>query len=172
MWCIVGNSSIFFPPTAPPPASPTDGIDGGWVVVGVVLCEVAIGLLTLGTTVQRYGLSVVAERGCCGRRAKLGCFSLSTLVWLGGWGIYISGNGIFFIAVSLAPATLCSALLATVVIFNAFISRALLGERLALCDLQGGLAIGLGIGVTQACGYPPREPSQPRPSPTAPIRLT
>ena len=92
-------------------------------------------MLTLGTNVQRFGLSIVARDGCCGR-TRLCWFSTSTLVWLSGWLIYVSGNGVFFVAVSLAPATLCSSLLATVVVFNAVISRVLLGERLAPCDVQ------------------------------------
>ena len=119
------------------------------MAVGVVLCEIAIFLLTLGTNMQRYGLSVVPERGCCGRKT-LGCISLSTLVWLSGWAVYIFGNCVFLIAVSLAPATLCSALLATVVIWNALISRMLLGERSMPCDYHGGGGLQIRTPMTTA----------------------
>ena len=61
---------------------------------------------------------------------------------------YFLGNVVFFMALSLAPASLCAALLATVVVINAIIARVLLKERLQRCDYHGGALICLGIAVT------------------------
>ena len=135
----------FPPPSVPPP--PSSG-SVGWLFLGIVMCLAAVGLLTLGTNVQRYGLTVVADKGCCGRRGSC----IANGVWFFGWIIYASGNGVYTFAVTLAPATLCSALLGTAVVWNALISRMLLGERLAACDLQGGTLILAGIALTQIFG--------------------
>jgi|EP00966_Prymnesium_polylepis_P292226 hypothetical protein len=103
-WRYCGFDAIV-PPAAPPPAAPLDeDAFDGWVIVGVVMAEIAIAMLTLGTNVQRFGLAVVAQRGCCGRM-RLFCCSCSNFVWLFGWLIYVSGNGVFFVAVSLACDT-------------------------------------------------------------------
>ena len=102
MSCSVVNASAFFPP--PPPPSDEGP---GWLALGVILALLSVSLLTLGTNVQRYGLSVVMARGsCCGARGPVGCMSCSTAVWAGGWLIYVCGNGVYTFAVTLAPATL------------------------------------------------------------------
>ena len=148
MSCSVVNASAFFPP--PPPPSDEGP---GWLALGVILALLSVSLLTLGTNVQRYGLSVVMARGsCCGARGPVGCMSCSTAVWAGGWLIYVCGNGVYTFAVTLAPATLCSALLGTAVVWNAGISRLLLGERLSVCDYHGGVLIMGGIALSQVFG--------------------
>ena len=61
-----GASGSALPPSAPPPGVPPDsataGLDG-WIAFGVVLAEVAIMMLTLGTNIQRFGLTVTAREG-------------------------------------------------------------------------------------------------------------
>ena len=147
--CAVASSPSLPPP---PPAGPS-GSDGSWITIGVLLCLLSVGLLVLGTNIQRYGLTVVAERGCNGAsHCCLHCASCSNAVWLSGWIVYAFGNGVYTFAVTLAPATLCSALLGTAVVWNALISRFLLGERVEACDCQGGLFIMLGIALIQVFG--------------------
>jgi hypothetical protein len=75
---------------------------------------------------------------------------LSTAVWLCGLLAYSSGNVLFLLALGFAPASLCSALLATVVVVNAVIARVLLKEQLQRCDWHGGLLISIGIAITAA----------------------
>ena len=104
---------------------------------GVFLAIISSGLIVLGTVVQRYGLIVVRQDGCCGKTSS-GC---SNSVWLSGWVIYVAGNGVYTYAVTMAPATLCSALLGTAVVWNGIIARFILGERLELCDVHGGILI-------------------------------
>ena len=133
------------PPFSPPPA---DGTTDGWIFVGVLLCVIGIGMLCLGTTVQKYGLTVVVEKGCCGSKRR----GMSTAVWLFGWIIYASGNGVYTFAVTLAPATVCSALVGLACIWNGLIARLLLGERLEACDLQGGTLIMSGIAMIPIFG--------------------
>jgi uncharacterized membrane protein len=137
------------PPYSPPPA---DGTTDGWIFIGVLMCLISVGLLVLGTNVQRYGLTVVPEKGCCGYAGQCLCCSCKNATWLSGWLIYGCGNGVYTYAVTLAPATLCSALLGTAVIWNALISRLLLGEHLEPCDIHGGLLIMAGIALTQVFG--------------------
>lgn len=73
------------------------------------------------------------------------CRSCSNAVWFAGLLTYFLGNVIFFGALSLAPASLCAALLATVVVVNAALSRLLLKERLQRCDYHGGALICFGV---------------------------
>lgn len=149
MSCSAANSTSLLSSPPPPPGSPPldPGTQGTWLAIGVILCILAVGLLALGTNVQRYGLAVVEPQGLrCGR------ISRGTAVWAGGWVIYVCGNGVYTFAVTLAPATLCSALLGTVVVWNGLIARLLLGERLVECDYHGGVLILSGIGLAQAFG--------------------
>ena len=75
-----------------------------YIVIGIILCLLSVGLITLGTNVQRR--RVVAQRRRCA-------------IWGGGWGIYLAGLGLYNPAIILAPATLWTAMLATVVVWNA-----------------------------------------------------
>jgi len=142
------NASLTAP--AAPPLSPGGDPgevenDAGWAAVGVVLCELAVFMIALGSDVQRYALTVIEpERRCFGR------FSLQNTLWLVGLLTYFGGNGVFVAALGLAPASLCAALMATVVVANALISRVLLKEQLERCDYHGGALIMLGIAVTAA----------------------
>ena len=102
-------------------------------------------MIALGSDVQRYALTVIEpERRCLGR------ISLQNTLWLIGLLTYFGGNGVFVAALGLAPASLCAALMATVVVANALISRVLLKEHLERCDYHGGALIMLGIAVTAA----------------------
>lgn len=141
-------SALLLPPAPPPPplAPPGTSSGGGLIFLGVMLCLVAVGLIVLGTNVQRYGLTVVADRGCCGGH------KCKNTVWILGWLIYACGNAVYTVAVWLAPVTLCAALLGTAVIWNAVIARVLLSERLAACDVQGGLLIVIGMPLLQVFG--------------------
>jgi drug/metabolite transporter (DMT)-like permease len=71
-------------------------------------------------------------------------------VWLCGLVTYFLGNVFFFAALSFAPASLCAALLATVVVVNAIFARAILKERLQRCDYHGAALIGAGIALAAA----------------------
>ena len=79
-------------------------------------------------------------------------FSVRTAnaVWLSGLCIYFLGNVFAFTALSFAPASLCAALLATVVVANAICARLILKERLQRCDYHGGALIIAGIAVAAA----------------------
>ena len=116
--------------------------DPQWVILGVVLCEVAVVMIALGSDLQRYALTVVPPERRCGP-----C-SCSNTLWFVGLLIYFSGNGVFVAALGLAPASLCAALIATVVVANALISRVLLKETLSRCDYHGGALIMVGIALT------------------------
>ncbi len=132
--------------TAPPPPASEDN---GSLGLGIALCEVAAVLLALGSDLQRYALAKIepSTRLRCATR-----INAANAVWLSGLAIYFAANGVYVVAVSLAPAALCSALLATVVIANALISRWLLDERLKRCDYHGGTLIMAGIVLTSVFG--------------------
>ena len=163
--------------TLSPPSAPLGAASGNsYVFWGIVMCEVAVTFIALGANIQRYGLTQVSpERKLfgCFRCAQawpwtkiaprthlpdtiampgivLCVRSLINIVWFCGLMTYFLGNVVFFAALSLAPASLCAALLATVVIINAVIARVLLKERLQRCDWHGGGLICLGIGVAAA----------------------
>ena len=74
----------------------------------------------------------------------------SSAVWLTGLIVYFLGNVVYTAALAYAPASLCAALMATVVVANAVIGRVLLKETLMMCDYQGGVLIGIGIALTAA----------------------
>lgn len=150
MSCYDWNSTEWYESPPAPPLTPgsTDAdheqTNAQWVVLGVVLCEVAVVMIALGSDLQRYALTmVVPERRC-------GPFSCSNTLWFVGLIIYFCGNGVFVAALGLAPASLCAALIATVVVANALISRVLLKETLARCDYHGGALIMAGIALTAA----------------------
>ena len=123
-----------------------DGLTIG-VAIGLLMCLSATGCIALGSNFQRYGLVVVEPKG-----GRCGCISRGYAVWGGGWGIYLTGNMLYTYAVTLAPATLCSALMGTIVVWNGIIARVLLGERLMVCDYHGGFLILVGIAIAQAWG--------------------
>ena len=145
-----GNGSLAAPGPSPGPAP----LESGAVAVGIVLAVAASFGIALGTNIQRLGLAVVGPRGercsCAGRDC---CVSRGTFVWGCGWLVYGFGGGVCYtIAVAFAPATLCAALLCTIVIFNGVISRLLLGEELRAHDYHGGVLILSGIALSQAFG--------------------
>ena len=111
------------------------------------MCEVAVTFIALGANIQRYGLTVVAPE------RKIGCFKTSNLVWFGGLVTYFFGNVVFFGALSLAPASLCGALLPTVVVLNPIIARILLKEEMKRCDYHGCALVTGGM-VLIACYAP------------------
>ena len=121
----------------------------GWfqLTMGLLLCLLATACIALGSNFQRYGLVVVEPKG-----ERCGCISRGYAVWAGGWGIYLLGNLFYTYAVTLAPATLCSALMGTIVVWNGIIARVLLGEKLAVCDYHGGFLILVGIALAQTWG--------------------
>ena len=146
MSCSTGGQAYLPPP--PPPSSK----DEQWLMLlGILLCELAVGMITLGSSVQRYALIMIDPK----RRNWCGC-SWSTTVWAMGLATYFGGNVVFTCALAFAPASLCAALMATVVVANALISRVLLHERLARCDVHGGLLIMGGIAL--AASFAPYEP--------------
>ena len=147
MSCYDWNATEWYESPPAPPLTPgstdVDREEGShWVILGVVLCEVAVVMIALGSDLQKYALTVVPPEQRCGP-----CSS-STTLWIVGLIIYFSGNGVFVAALGLAPASLCAALIATVVVANALISRVLLKETLARCDYHGGALIMVGIAVT------------------------
>lgn len=150
MSCYDWNSTEWYESPPAPPLTPgsTDADheqnNTQWVILGVVLCEVAVVMIALGSDLQRYALTMVAPERRCGP------FSFSNTLWFVGLIIYFSGNGVFVAALGLAPASLCAALIATVVVANALISRVLLKETLARCDYHGGALIMAGIALTAA----------------------
>ena len=117
------------------------------LTMGLLLCLLATACIALGSNFQRYGLVVVEPKG-----ERCGCISRGYAVWAGGWGIYLLGNLFYTYAVTLAPATLCSALMGTIVVWNGIIARILLGEKLAVCDYHGGFLILVGIALAQTWG--------------------
>mgnify|MGYP002008962205 CR=1 FL=1 len=147
-YCYDWNSTEWYDSPPAPPLTPgstdTDHeqTNAQWVILGVVLCEVAVVMIALGSDLQRYALTMVAPERRCGP------FSCSNTLWFVGLIIYFSGNGVFVAALGLAPASLCAALIATVVVANALISRVLLKETLARCDYHGGALIMAGIALT------------------------
>ena len=149
-YCYDWNATEWYDSPPAPPLTPGSAdadhqqTSAQWVVLGVVLCEVAVVMLALGSDLQRYALTMVAPERRCGP------FSCSNTLWFVGLIIYFSGNGVFVAALGLAPASLCAALIATVVVANALISRALLKETLARCDYHGGALIMGGIALTAA----------------------
>ena len=76
--------------------------------------------------------------------------SSATCTWLCGLATYFFGNVFFILALGFAPASLCAALLATVVVANALIARFLLKERLQRCDYHGGALIVAGAAAAPA----------------------
>ena len=124
-----------------------DESSGFRVAMGLLLCLLATGCIALGSNFQRYGLVIVEPKG-----ERCGCISRGYAVWGMGWGIYFTGNMFYTYAVTLAPATLCSALMGTIVVWNGIIARILLGERLVVCDYHGGFLILIGIALAQAWG--------------------
>ena len=140
-YCYDWNATEWYDSPPAPPLTPGSAdadhqqTSAQWVVLGVVLCEVAVVMIALGSDLQRYALTMVAPERRCGP------FSCSNTLWFVGLIIYFSGNGVFVAALGLAPASLCAALIATVVVANALISRALLKETLARCDYHGGALI-------------------------------
>ena len=149
------SSEALAPPAAPPPSA---GDEAWLVILGVLLCELAVGMIALGSNVQRYALTVIdRERRSCG------C-SMATSVWIIGLLTYFAGNVTYTCALAFAPASLCAALMATVVVANAGISRALLKERLQRCDYHGGALIMMGIAVAAVfapCATPARARARP-----------
>ena len=149
-YCYDWNATEWYDSPPAPPLTPGSAdadhqqTSAQWVVLGVVLCEVAVVMIALGSDLQRYALTMVAPERRCGP------FSCSNTLWFVGLIIYFSGNGVFVAALGLAPASLCAALIATVVVANALISRALLKETLARCDYHGGALIMGGIALTAA----------------------
>ena len=148
---------LWLPP--PPPANP-GGVKQDMVFLGVLLCQAAVVLIALGANIQRYALVVVSpDRQCyCGIRCVIRLaaplsgldtvltayfipVSSATSIWLLGLLTYFGGNICFVFALAFAPASLCAALLATVVVANAAIARLLLKEQLQRCDYHGGLLI-------------------------------
>ena len=95
------------------------------VLLGVVLCEIAVFCIALGANVPRYALTRVPPE----RKFHNTPLSCATATWLGGLFIYFLGNCFFVLALAFAPASLCAALLATVVVMNAIIARLLLKEQ-------------------------------------------
>ncbi|KAL3908715.1 MAG: hypothetical protein SGPRY_009690 [Prymnesium sp.] len=131
--------SGFSPP--PPPTAPDAGQDG-FVFYGVLLCELAVVMIALGSDVQKFALTKVEKSRRCL------CIPCDFAIWLLGLITYFGGNSVYTLALAFAPASLCAALMATVVVANALLSRLLLGERLQRCDYHGGVCIMLGIAVT------------------------
>ena len=157
--CISAASLIphpFLPPgpSSPPPLSPP-GEEGLWqleAILGVVLCEVAVTMLALGSNTQRYALIMVERsRNCCG-------VPLSKSLWVLGLVVYFGGNVVYTMALAFAPASLCAALIATVVVANALISRIMLGERKLRADYHGSALIIGGIALTAAFAPFPSPP--------------
>lgn len=150
----LGNGSLPVPGPSPAPAA----LEGGAVAVGIVLAVLASFGIALGTNIQRLGLAVVGPRGerCFSVRLRRGrdcSVSRGTFIWACGWLVYGFGGGACYtIAVAFAPATLCAALLCTIVIFNGVISRLLLGEELHAHDYHGGALILSGIALSQTFG--------------------
>ena len=134
----------------PPPPHIPGGLNSenhaNWVVYGVMLCEVAVVLIALGSDLQKFALTMVpkSRRCCCG---ALPC---DVSLWIIGLITYFSGNIVYTMALAFAPASLCAALMATVVVANAVISRILLKEHLQRCDYHGGVCIMGGIAITAA----------------------
>ena len=147
-YCYDWNATEWYDSPPAPPLTPGSAdadhqqTSAQWVVLGVVLCEVAVVMIALGSDLQRYALTMVAPERRCGP------FSCSNTLWFVGLIIYFSGNGVFVAALGLAPASLCAALIATVVVANALISRALLKETLARCDYHGGALIMVTLTLT------------------------
>ena len=136
----------------PSPSPPNAAVQGGdTVVLGIVLCELAVTLIALGANIQRYGLTVVDPQR---RFLCRGC-SCANTVWFAGLATYFLGNILFFGALSLAPASLCAALLATVVVVNAALSRLILKEKLQRCDYHGGALIVAGAQQAASRQQPP-----------------
>ena len=106
----------------PPPLTHDQGNHANWVMYGVLLCEVAVVLIALGSDIQKFALTMVpkSRRCCCG---ALPC---DVSLWIVGLVTYFSGNIVYTMALAFAPASLCAALMATVVVANAIISRILL----------------------------------------------
>jgi hypothetical protein len=67
------------------------------------------------------------------------------VTWSIGLAIYFCANMFYTVALTLAPASLCASMVATVVPLNALMSWALLGEVLDSVDFKGGILIMLGI---------------------------
>ena len=127
----------------PPPSAPDSG--QSFVFYGVLLCEVAVFMIAMGSDLQKFALTMVpkSRRCLCG----LPC---DASLWILGLVTYFGGNMVYTVALAFAPASLCAALMATVVVANALISRVLLKERLQRCDYHGGVCIMGGIALTAA----------------------
>ena len=110
------------------------------VYLGAGLCESAVVLIAIGANIQRYALDRISPA-----RRICNIVSARSLLWLCGLSVYFTANVIYTIALVFAPASLCATLMATIVPINALTSRLILGEKLQLVDIQGGLAITGGI---------------------------
>lgn len=138
----------------PPPLAPA-GEDGSGGAIGIALCLLSVLLLAIGITIQKYALTFIEPHvllgDCCGTqsiRGPLARVPRTHAVWLAGLTVYFGGNGVFVLALAFTPASLAAALMATIVVANAALSRCVLHEELRRCDYHGGALILGGIAVT------------------------
>jgi len=138
----------------PPPLAPA-GEDGSGGAIGIALCLLSVLLLAIGITIQKYALTFIEPHvllgDCCGTqsiRGPLARVPRTHAIWLAGLTVYFGGNGVFVLALAFTPASLAAALMATIVVANAALSRCVLHEELRRCDYHGGALILGGIAVT------------------------
>ncbi|EOD25279.1 hypothetical protein EMIHUDRAFT_457606, partial [Emiliania huxleyi CCMP1516] len=130
-------------------------IDGSGGAIGIALCLLSVLLLAIGITIQKYALTFIEPHvllgDCCGTqsiRGPLARVPRTHAIWLAGLTVYFGGNGVFVLALAFTPASLAAALMATIVVANAALSRCVLHEELRRCDYHGGALILGGIAVT------------------------
>jgi drug/metabolite transporter (DMT)-like permease len=120
------------------------GDSNGLLVLGIVLAACGGATLALAMATQRYALDVSVNRGKT-TVPLFGFFMPRNLVWFGGLVLYGGANGFYAVALLYGPLSLLAGIFTTLLIFNLFFARCLLGEVLTPPKIGGAVVILVGV---------------------------
>jgi len=112
------------------------------MVYGILQAAIGAALLALGMNVQRYGMTTKPPVPFI--KYKLPQF----WVWLAGLLIYFVANGVYACSLLFAPLSLLAGIFTTLLVWNLYIGKRLLGEKLTPQKYQGAGVVMFGIVLT------------------------
>lgn len=115
---------------------------GGEIALGVLFAGAGAASLALAMSVQRYALVTPAPVPFI-FGIEVGQFT----AWFSGLLIYWVANGLFAVALIFAPLALLGAIFTTLLVWNLFIGRWLLNEKITLVKAIGATIIMIGVSL-------------------------
>jgi len=127
----------------------------GNIPLGIFLTLIGAMMLALGMVLQRYGLSYPVQEVPMPFGKKLS----RNKVWIIGFLTYFGGNGLYALALPLAPLSLLAGIFTTLLIFNIIFAYKLMKEPLTKYKLAGAGVIIFGV-VLCVCSTPSGVPTE------------